>query len=94
MIVAIRGLQERRIKGLGLAAANLLNFLHRTLVQPFKTAIVRAATRSRERVELGSWEEYLAMRARVLKLNAEHRDLLSNDLGAVAGLLFDIGSGR
>jgi type II restriction enzyme len=29
-----------------------------------------------------------------MRLNAEHRSRLSNDLGAVAGLLFDIGSGR
>lgn len=34
------------------------------------------------------------MREGVLALNAAHRDLLSNDLGAVAGLLFDVGSGR
>jgi type II restriction enzyme len=36
----------------------------------------------------------LAMREGVVVLNANHRKLLSNDLGAVAGLLFDIGSGR
>lgn len=29
-----------------------------------------------------------------MRLNLEHRDLLSNDLGAVAGLMFDLGSGR
>ena len=34
------------------------------------------------------------MRQGILRLNAEHRALLSNDLGAVAGLLFDIGTGR
>lgn len=34
------------------------------------------------------------MREGILRLNAEHRALLSNDLGAIAGLLFDIGSGR
>jgi type II restriction enzyme len=34
------------------------------------------------------------MRQGVLKLNVEFRDLLSNDLGAVAGLLFDVGTGR
>jgi type II restriction enzyme len=95
VIAAIRGLQERRIKGLGPAAANLLYFLHPTLVPPFNTAIVKGYNAlTGARVKLGSWEEYLAMRAGVLKLNAEHRDLLSNDLGAVAGLLFDLGSGR
>jgi type II restriction enzyme len=34
------------------------------------------------------------MRSGVLRLNEEHRDLLSNDLGAIGGLLFDVGSGR
>lgn len=34
------------------------------------------------------------MRSGVLDLNDEYRDLLSNDLGAIGGLLFDIGSGR
>src|SRR3546814_6350591 len=34
------------------------------------------------------------MRAGILDLNDRYRDLLSNDLGAVGGLLFDIGSGR
>ncbi|HVS52460.1 MAG TPA: hypothetical protein VHD62_08900 [Opitutaceae bacterium] len=33
------------------------------------------------------------MRA-ILRLNRDHRDLLSNDLGAVGGFLFDVGSGR
>ena len=92
---AIRRLGQKNIKGLGPAAANLLYVLHPTLVPPFNTAIVKgynALTGSR--VKLGRWDEYLAMRDGVLKLNAEHRDLLSNDLGAVAGLLFDIGAGR
>lgn len=34
------------------------------------------------------------MRDGILRLNQRFRDLLSNDLGAVAGLLFDIGSKR
>jgi type II restriction enzyme len=45
-------------------------------------------------VKLGRWDEYLAMRDGIRRLNDEHRALLSNDLGAVAGLLFDVGSGR
>jgi type II restriction enzyme len=72
-----------------------LYFLHPTLVPPFNTAIVKgynALTGSK--VKLGSWDAYLAMRAGVLRCNAEHRGLLSNDLGAVAGLLFDLGTGR
>ena len=92
---AIRQLDTQQIKGLGPAAANLLYFLHPTLVPPSNTAIVEgfnALTGSK--VKLGRWDQYLAMRAGVLKLNADHRTLLSNDLGAVAGLLFDIGAGR
>lgn len=95
VVRAIRQLAERGIKGLGPAAANMLYFLHPTLVPPFNTAIVKgynALTGSK--VKLGSWEEYLAMREGVLRMNTEHRAMLSNDLGAIAGLLFDVGSGR
>ncbi|WP_242392376.1 type II restriction endonuclease [Anaeromyxobacter oryzisoli] len=95
VLAAIRRLDERRIKGLGPAAANLLYFLHPTIAVPFNTAIVRgydALTGSK--VKLGRWDEYLAMRAGVLRLNAEHQALFSNDLGAIAGFLFDVGSGR
>jgi type II restriction enzyme len=45
-------------------------------------------------VKLGRWQDYLAMRSGILRLNDEYRNLLSNDLGAIGGLLFDIGSGR
>ncbi len=95
LVRAIRQLDERRIKGLGPAAANLLYFLHPTLMPPFNTAIVKGYNAlARARVKLGSWPEYLAMRQGILRVNEEHRDLLSNDLGAIGGLLFDIGSGR
>lgn len=95
LLTAIRAFAARGVKGLGPAAANLLYFLHPTLMPPFNTAIVNgynALTGSR--VKLGRWEEYLRMRAGILAINEEMRDLLSNDLGAVAGLLFDLGSGR
>lgn len=95
LVAAIRALDRRAIKGLGPAAANLLYFLHPTLACPFNTAIVKGYNAlTGARVKLGRWEEYLAMREGILALNARYRDLLSNDLGAVAGLLFDIGSGR
>ena len=95
LLAAIRQLDRQGIKGLGPAAANLLYFLHPTLVPPFNTAIVNGYNAlTGARVKLGKWEEYLAMRAGILALNARYRDLLSNDLGAVAGLLFDVGSGR
>jgi len=95
ILAAIRELASRSIKGLGPAAANLLYFLHPTHVLPFNTAIVNgynALTGSR--VKLGKWDQYLAMREGARRLNATHGALLSTDLGAVAGLLFDIGKGR
>src|SRR6266511_1394209 len=95
LLSAIRQLDERRIKGLGPAAANLLYFLHPTLALPSNTAIVEgfnALTGSK--VKLGRWDEYLAMRTSALRLNADHPGLLSNDLGAVAGFLFDVGTER
>lgn len=95
LIEAIKRLDERKIKGLGPAVANLLYFLHPTLAPPFNTAIVKGYNAiTGARVKLGRWGDYLAMRQGILHLNIEHRDLLSNDLGAVAGLLFDVGSGR
>ena len=95
VIKAIQSLDQQRIKGLGPAAANLLYFIHPTLVPPFNTAIVRGYNRLRgANVKLGRWDEYLAMRRGVLELNARYRNLLSIDLGAIAGFLFDVGSGR
>jgi type II restriction enzyme len=95
VIRAIHELDARGIKGLGPAAANLLYFLHPTLVPPFNTAIVNGYNAlTGAKVKLGRWSGYLAMREGIMRLNAAHRDLLSNDLGAIAGLLFDIGSGR
>ncbi len=95
ILSGIRTIDQLKIKGLGPAVANLIYFLHPTHAPPFNTAIVNgynAITRSK--VKLGSWEHYLAMREGILELNARYRDLLSNDLGAIAGFLFDIGSGR
>ncbi len=95
VIGAIQALDREAIKGLGPAAANLLYFLHPTLVPPFNTAIVKGYNAlCGAKVKLGRWEEYLAMRRGILALNEKYRDLLSNDLGAVAGALFDIGTAR
>jgi type II restriction enzyme len=91
----IHAIDRLKIKGLGPAVANLLYFLHPTLVPPFNTAIVNGYNAlTGAKVKLGSWEHFLAMRTGVLDLNDRHRDLLSNDLGAIGGLLFDIGSDR
>ena len=95
VLSAVHALDARRIKGLGPACANLLYFLHPTLAPPFNTAIVtgyNAVTGAR--VKLGSWSEYLGMREGILRMNTRWRGQLSNDLGAIAGLLFDVGSGR
>jgi type II restriction enzyme len=95
VITAIRTLDAHKVKGLGPAAANPLYFLHPTLVPPFNTAIVKGYNLlTGANVKLGRWEEYLAMRQGVLALNIRFRDLLSNDLGAIAGFLFDLGMGR
>lgn len=95
VIGAIQELDRKGIKGLGPAAANLLYFLHPTIAPPFNTAIVKGYNAvAGAKVKLGRWEEYLAMRRGVLALNHEYRDVLSNDLGAIAGVLFDIGMGR
>ena len=95
VLEAIRTLDRHQIKGLGPTAANLLYFLHPTIAPPFNTAIVNGYNAlTGARVKLGKWAEYLAMRQGILGLNARYRDLLSNDLGAIAALLFDIGSKR
>ncbi len=95
IVEAIRTLDRVGIKGLGPAAANMLYFLHPTVVSPFNTAIVKGYNAvTGAKVKLGRWNEYLAMRIGILEMNARYRDLLSNDLGAIAGFLFDIGSGR
>jgi type II restriction enzyme len=95
IVKAIHRLDEKGIKGLGPAVANLLYFLHPTLIPPFNTAIVKGYNELfGARVKLGDWGEYLAMRSGILRFNAEHQSLLSNDLGAIGGLLFDIGSGK
>ncbi|MCI1141104.1 type II restriction endonuclease [Sphingomonas aracearum] len=91
----IHAIDRLKIKGLGPAVANLLYFLHPTLVPPFNTAIVNGYNAlTGANVKLGSWEHFLAMRTGILDLNDRHRDLLSNDLGAIGGLLFDVGSKR
>jgi len=95
IVLAIRQIDSLNIKGLGPAVANLLYFIHPTLTPPFNTAIVNGYNAlTGAKVKLGRWDHYLAMREGILDLNGRHRKLLSNDLGAIAGLLFDIGSGR
>ena len=95
LIEGIEAIDQLPIKGLGPAVANLLYFLHPTLMPPFNTAIVNGFNAvNGSKLKLGRWDQYLAMRAGMLRLNQTYRDLLSNDLGAIAGVLFDVGIGR
>jgi type II restriction enzyme len=95
ILVEVHKLNELKIKGLGPAVANILYFLHPTLFPPFNTAIVNGFnTLFFQKKKLGSWEAYLEMREVILQENNLHRSTLSKDLGAIAGLLFEIGSNR
>lgn len=86
-------LAEARIKGLGPSVANIAYFLHPTVVPPFNTAMVKGFNALfADKKTLGSWESYLAMRETIVQANAAAR--LSKDLGAFAGLLYEIGKGR
>ncbi|HEX5285669.1 MAG TPA: type II restriction endonuclease [Polaromonas sp.] len=95
LIDAIHQLDQHQIKGLGPAAANLLYFLHPTRVPPFNTAIVRGYNLvTGGKVKLGKWPDYLVMRRGMQQLQLTYRGLFSNDFGAVAGFLFDMGNQR
>lgn len=87
-------LAAHRIKGLGPAVANILYFLHPTAFPPFNTAMVHGFNALfGAKKKLGDWDSYLAMRETVIAANGALATL-SKDLGAFAGLLFDVGSGR
>ncbi len=88
-------LKNQQIKGLGPAVANILYFLHPTLFPPFNTAIVRGVNALfQQKIKLGSWDEYLKMRAMIIDWNQKFSNVLSKDLGAIAGLFFEIGIGK
>jgi len=85
-------LDQRKIKGLGPAVANILYFLHPEIMPPFNTAIVNGFNHLfKDKVKLGSWQEYLRMREVIVEKNKQYRGALSKDLGAFSGFLFDIG---
>lgn len=95
VLAEISRLASAQIKGLGPAVANIVYFLHPTIVPPSNTAMVNGFNALfGDNKKLGSWESYLAMREVIARTNAEVRDQLSKDLGAFAGLLFEIGSGQ
>lgn len=88
-------LQEKNIKGLGPAVGNILYFLHPTIFPPFNTSIVKGFNMIfKQKIKLGSWEDYLTMREIMMEYNNNDNLVLSKDLGALAGLLYEIGSGR
>ncbi|UOF92282.1 hypothetical protein LSG31_09020 [Fodinisporobacter ferrooxydans] len=88
-------LDQCKIKGLGPAVANILYFLHPTLFPPFNTTIANGFhTFFQQKIKLGSWKAYLDMREGILDFNEQNRAQFSKDLGALAGLLFEIGMQR
>lgn len=95
VLTELSRLASTGIKGLGPAVANIIYFLHPTVASPSNTAMVKGFNALfGDQKRLGSWQSYLEMREVLVRTNAEVRDLLSKDLGAIAGLLFEIGSER
>ncbi len=95
LVKEILTLDACRVKGLGPAVANILYFLHPTLMPPFNTAMLNGFnTVFDEKKKLGSWMNYLEMRECVIRANEELQPGLSKDLGAISGLLFDVGVGK
>lgn len=57
IVQAIRQLDALSIKGLGPAVANLLYFVHPTLIPPFNTVIVAGCNAlTGAKVKLGRWD--------------------------------------
>lgn len=93
LVKEIIKLDSLKIKGLGPAVASILYFLHPTIIPPFNTAIINGFNfLFKDKKKLGSWGEYLKLREVVINTNSQYRADLSSDLGAIAGLLFEIGS--
>ncbi|MBI3521161.1 MAG: hypothetical protein HY062_17605, partial [Bacteroidetes bacterium] len=63
------------------------------IIPPFNTAIIKGFnTLFKDNKKLGSWSEYLKIREVLVETNNKYKSELSNDLGAIAGLLFEIGA--
>lgn len=93
LIKEIVRLDTLKIKGLGPAVASILYYLHPTLFPPFNTAILNGFnTLFNDKKKLGSWSEYLKIREVLIETNNKYKAELSNDLGALAGLCFEIGT--
>lgn len=86
-------LDQLKIKGLGPSVATILYFLHPTIIPPFNTAIINGFNSLfKDNKKLGSWTEYLKLREVLIEVNEKFKQELSNDLGAISGLLFEIGA--
>lgn len=84
-----------KIKGLGPAVASILYFLHPTFIPPFNTAIIKGFNYLfKDKKKLGSWEDYLKIREVIVETNKMYQQEFSLDLGAFAGLLYEIGTQR
>ncbi|MFL0197523.1 hypothetical protein ACJDU8_18425 [Clostridium sp. WILCCON 0269] len=95
IVKEIINLDNYNIKGLGPAVANIIYFLHPTLMPPFNTAMLKGFNAIfNDKKKLGSWQQYLEMREVIIKTNEEYRSLLSKDLGTLSGFLFDVGVGK
>lgn len=93
LIKEIVRLDTLKIKGLGPAVGSILYYLHPTLFPPFNTAILNGFnTLFKDKKKLGSWSEYLKMREILIQSNNKYKTELSNDLGAISGLCFEIGT--
>jgi len=93
IVKEILKLDELKIKGLGPAVASILYFLHPTIIPPFNTAIINGFNAIfKDNKKLGSWSEYLKIREILIETNTKYKTDLSNDLGAIAGLLFEVGT--
>ena len=91
----IHELDRLQIKGLGPSVANILYFLHPTLFPPFNTAMLNGFNSLfSDKKKLGSWSSYLEMRQVIIEYNTQLGGMLSKDLGAFAGMLFDVGAGK
>ena len=86
-------LDDLKIKGLGPAVASILYFLHPTIIPPSNTAIINGFNfLFKDRKKLGSWSEYLKIREVLVDVNKQYKNELSLDLGAISGLMFEIGT--
>jgi type II restriction enzyme len=93
IIKEIIQLDARKIKGLGPAVASIIYFIHPTIIPPFNTAVINGFNcLFKDKKKLGSWSEYLKIREVLLDINNQYQNEFSLDLGAIAGLMFEIGS--